>query len=99
MQDGLESPRRQWALATVIIGVGLAVIDGAVANVALPAIAADFSVSPANSIWIVNGYQMALVISLLPFAALGEIYGLRRVYTAGLVVFTLASLACALAPT
>lgn len=98
MQDGLESPRRQWALATVVIGIGLAVIDSSVANVALPAIAEDFGVSPASSIWIVNGYQMALVVSLLPLAALGEIYGLRRVYTIGLAVFTLASLACALAP-
>ena len=60
--DGLASPRRQWALATVIIGISLAVIDSTVANVALPAIAADFGVTPANSIWIVNGYQMALVI-------------------------------------
>ena len=45
--------------------------------------------------WVVNAYQLALVVSLLPFASLGEIYGYRRVYTVGLAVFTVASLVCA----
>ena len=62
----------------------MAVIDGAIANVALPTIAADLNASPAFSIWIVNGYQLAITISLLPLASLGEIIGYRRVYLAGL---------------
>ena len=77
----------------------MAVIDGAIANVALPTIARDLDASPAFSIWIVNGYQLAITISLLPLAALGEIIGYRRVYLAGLLLFTLASLFCALAHT
>ena len=48
--------------------------------------------SPANSIWVVNAYQLAVTISLLPLASLGDIFGYRRVYQWGLVVFTLASL-------
>ena len=59
-------------------------MDGAIANVALPTIARDLDASPAFSIWIVNGYQLAITISLLPLASLGEIVGYRRVYLAGL---------------
>jgi DHA2 family multidrug resistance protein-like MFS transporter len=72
----------------------MAVMDGAIANVALPVIAEDLKASPAFSIWIVNGYQLAITISLLPLAALGEIIGYRRVYLWGLALFTLASLFC-----
>jgi len=77
----------------------MAVVDGAIANVALPTIAKDLNASPAFSIWIVNGYKLAVTISLLPLAALGEIIGYRRVYLAGLVLFTLASALCALSHT
>ena len=75
----------------------MATLDTAIANVALPAIAADLHVSPADAIWIVNIYQIAMVATLLPLAALGEIVGHRRLYIGGLILFTLASLACALA--
>ncbi|MFD1198826.1 MFS transporter [Brucella gallinifaecis] len=92
--DGLPKPRIYWAWATLMVGLTLAVIDGTIANIALPTIAADFSAGPAASIWVVNGYQLAVVITLLPFAALGEIYGYRRVYLFGVALFTLASFAC-----
>jgi len=78
------------------MGITLAVLDGAIANVALPSIAQDLRASEAASIWIVNAYQIAIVVSLLPLASLGEIVGYRRVSQVGLAVFTLASLACAL---
>jgi DHA2 family multidrug resistance protein-like MFS transporter len=77
----------------------MAVMDGAIANVALPTIAKDLHASPAGSIWIVNGYQLAITLSLLPLASLGEIIGYRGVYLAGLLLFMLASLFCALAHT
>ncbi|NNM74863.1 MFS transporter [Enterovirga sp. DB1703] len=77
----------------------MAVLDGAVANVALPTIAREFRVDSADAIWIVNAYQLAVVVSLLPFAALGEIVGYARIYLIGLALFTLASLACALSST
>ena len=93
--DGLPVPRRYWAVVTIAIGLVMAVMDSAIANVALPTIAQDLDASPALSIWIVNGYQLAITISLLPFASLGEIVGYRRVYLAGLALFTIASLACA----
>ena len=93
--DGLPVPRRYWAILTIAIGLIMAVMDSAIANVALPTIAQDLHASPAFSIWIVNGYQLAITISLLPLASLGEIFGYRRVYLAGLALFTVASLVCA----
>jgi MFS transporter, DHA2 family, multidrug resistance protein len=97
--DGLPQPERNWAIFTIALGLVMAVIDGSIANVALPTIARDLNASPAFSIWIVNGYQLAITISLLPLGSLGEIIGYRRVYLAGLVLFTLASLFCALSHT
>ena len=97
--DGLPQPQRRWAILTIALGIAMSVIDGAIANVALPTIASDLNASPAFSIWIVNGYQLAITISLLPLASLGEIVGYRRVYLPGLLLFTLASLFCALAHT
>ncbi|WP_395945962.1 MFS transporter [Brevundimonas sp.] len=94
--DGLPVPRRYWAIVSIGMGITLAVLDGAIANVALPSIAQDLQASEAASIWIVNAYQIAIVVSLLPLASLGEIVGYRRVSQVGLAVFTLASLACAL---
>jgi len=94
--DGLPPNRRIWAVMTIVIAVGMASLDQSIANTALPTIAADLQASPADSIWVVNAYQLALVVSLLPFAALGEIYGYRRVYIAGLALFTVASGLCAL---
>jgi DHA2 family multidrug resistance protein-like MFS transporter len=93
--DGLPEERRGWAAAAIFAALAMASLDTAIANIALPAIAADLHVGPADVIWVVNVYQIALVATLLPLAALGEIVGHRRVYLAGLLLFTLASLACA----
>lgn len=94
--DGVPLPQRYWAIAALLLGLALAVLDGAIANVALPTIAADVHASPSDSIWVVNAYQLTVTISLLPLAALGEIVGYRLVYRWGLVVFTIASVGCAL---
>jgi DHA2 family multidrug resistance protein-like MFS transporter len=98
-QDGLPTPRRYFAMLSIGLALTLAVLDSAIANVALPTIARDLNATAAASIWVVNAYQLAIVMSLLPLAALGEIIGYRRVYQAGLVLFTLASLACSLSRT
>lgn len=95
--DGLPEQRRGWAAAAVFTALAMASLDTAIANIALPAIAADLHVGPADVIWVVNVYQIALVATLLPLAALGEIVGHRRIYLGGLLLFTLASLACACA--
>jgi MFS transporter, DHA2 family, multidrug resistance protein len=94
---GLPLPQRYWAIVVVALGITLAVLDSAIANVALPAIARDLHASAAASIWVVNAYQLAVTISLLPLASLGDRIGYRRVYLGGLILFTVASLGCALA--
>src|SRR5579871_6516700 len=94
-EDGLPTPARYWAVVAIALGITLAVIDSAIANVALPAIAADLHTNPALSIWVVNGYQLAITVSLLPLSSLGDITGYRRIYLGGLILFTLASIGCA----
>jgi len=93
--DGLPPERRRWAVAAIFTALAMASLDTAIANIALPAIASDLAVSPADVVWVVNVYQIALVATLLPLGALGEIVGHQRVYLAGLLLFTIASLGCA----
>lgn len=96
LPDGLPTPRRYWAAATILTGISLSVLDTTIANVALPTIAVDLNASPAEAVWVVNAYNLAVVMMLLPLSALAERIGFRRMFTFGLVLFTLASLACAL---
>lgn len=95
--DGLPPERRRWAILAIFTALAMAALDTAIANIALPAIAVDLNTTPADVIWVVNVYQIAMVASLLPLAALGEIVGHQRIYLWGLLLFTIASLACALA--
>ncbi|WP_321914761.1 MULTISPECIES: MFS transporter [unclassified Paraburkholderia] len=99
IETGLPFPQRYYAILVVALGITLAVLDGAIANVALPTIARHLHASAASSIWIVNAYQLSVTISLLPLASLGDRIGYKRVYLAGMVLFTIASLGCALATT
>ncbi len=97
--DGLPAPQRRLAMLTLGLAISVSVLSSSVANVALPTIARDLAVTPAASVWVVNAFQIAVMVALLPCSSLGDIYGYRRVYGVGLVVFTLASLACALVHT
>jgi MFS transporter, DHA2 family, multidrug resistance protein len=90
--------RRGAAIASVLAAMVLVVLDAAIANVALPTIARSLRVAPAQSVWIITAYQAALVMALLPCAALGESLGFRRVFTAGVALFIGASGLCALSP-
>ncbi len=83
-------------MTAVALSVLLSVLDYAVANVALPTIGHDIHATPSASIWVVNAYQLASLIALLPVAALGEIVGAARLCRIGLVVFITASALCAL---
>jgi MFS transporter, DHA2 family, multidrug resistance protein len=97
--DGLPVPRRYWAIVAIVLAITMSVLDSTIVNVALPSMAHDFGASDAASIWVINSYQVAILIALLPLASLGEIVGYRRISQWGLAIFTAASLACALAPT
>ncbi len=94
--DGLPVPQRYGAIFAIALGITVSVLDGAIANVALPTIARDLNASPASSIWVVNAYQLAITVSLLSLASLGDLIGYRRIYQAGLLVFSITSLFCAL---
>jgi len=85
-------------LCTSILASSLAFIDGSVVNVGLSAIGRDFAGSGADLSWVVNGYLLPLSSLLLLGGALGDRYGRKRVLVAGIGVFALASLLCALAP-
>src|ERR1700710_1389362 len=93
----MPAERRRRAAAAIFAALAMASLDTAIANIALPAIASDLHIGPADVIWVVNVYQIAMVATLLPLGALGEIVGHQRVYLSGLALFTLASLACAYA--
>jgi len=83
-------------MAVIIFGLAVAVLDGTIVNLALPGIARDLHASAAQAVWVINAYQVATLALLLPCAILGDLIGYRRVYLGGLVLFTAASLACAL---
>jgi DHA2 family multidrug resistance protein-like MFS transporter len=89
---------RRLAVATITIGLMMSVLSNSMTNLALPYIAQDLDITAESSIWIVNATQIALMISLLPVAALADIVGYRHVYRFGLILFSLASIGCALAP-
>ena len=95
--DGLPQPRRTWSMVAIWLAMTMAVLDSAIANVALPTIAHDLGASPQASIWVINAYQIAIVMLLLPVASMGEIFGYRRVYATGLVLFVAASVVCTFA--
>jgi MFS transporter, DHA2 family, multidrug resistance protein len=96
--SGLLGRRRSLAIACVLAAVVLVVLDASIVNVALPAIARSLRVTPAQSVRVVSAYQIALVMALLPCAALGQRLGYRRVYAAGVALFVGASALCACAP-
>lgn len=96
--DGLPLPQRYAAVAAILGAGVLVVLDGAIANVALPSIAQTLQAAPADAVWIVTAYQLAVVMFLLPASAIGERLGYRRVFACGVALFTAASVLCALAP-
>ncbi len=91
---GLPKPRRYLAVAAMSFGSALVIIDGGVANVALPTIARDLNVAQSSVVSIVTIYQVTLVMFLLPFAGLGERIGLKRMYQGGQALFAIATLLC-----
>ena len=95
--DGLPPQARRRAIVTITIAVAISVLSTAIANIALPTMADELHATPSTSIWVVNAYQLAVTVSLLPLSSLGDIKGYKVVYLWGLAVFTVASVACGLA--
>lgn len=95
--DGLPKPRRYWSVLAIWLAISMAVLDSTIVNVALPTIAGEMHASAAESIWVINAYQLAITALVLPLAALGDRIGYHRVYLPGLGIFILGSVACAMA--
>ena len=89
--------RKYLAVVAVLAAIMMGVLDGTVMNVALPTLSREFGVSASEVIWVTNAYQLVVTMMLLGFAAMGDVYGYRRVFLAGVSVFVCASVACACA--
>jgi DHA2 family multidrug resistance protein-like MFS transporter len=95
--DGLPAPQRYRAMAVILLGISMSVLDVSIVNLALPGIVRDLHANAPSAVWVVTAYQVATLVMLLPCAMLGDRIGHRRVYLAGLALFTVASLGCAFA--
>ena len=89
---------RYIAIGSVLLVLAMTVLDGSVVNVALPILAKEFNVSDSSAIWIVTVYQLVITMLLLPVSSLGDIFSYRRNYIIGIIVFTIGSALCGLAP-
>ena len=95
--DGLPSPQRGKAVLVIVLGIAMSVMDGSIVNLALPGIAREMNAPASQAIWVVNAYQIASLVMLLPLAALGDRLGYRRVYLVGMALFVVSSVAAMLA--
>ncbi|MGA8012950.1 MAG: MFS transporter [Candidatus Acidiferrales bacterium] len=94
--DGLPADRRRWAMLSYLVGLAMSVLDGNIANTALPSIATQLHASPAASIWVVNAFLLTVGICVVPLSSVVDIIGYKKVYQGGLILFTLASIGCSL---
>jgi len=95
---GTPAPAGAWVLGTTILGSSMAFIDGTAVNVALPALQRDLAATVGDVQWVVEGYALPLAALILVGGALGDRYGRRAMFSAGVALFALASAACGLAP-
>ncbi|UDJ85093.1 MFS transporter [Kosakonia oryzae] len=96
--EGLAGRQRALALIALMTSTTMAVFDGAMVNIALPQIARSLHVSAGDAVWVANGYLLSAAMTLAIFAALAARMGFRTLFASGLLLFTLASLGCALSP-
>jgi EmrB/QacA subfamily drug resistance transporter len=92
-----DTRKRWWALMVLCLGVLMIVLDTTIVNVALPSIRTDLGFTETSLVWVVNAYMLTFGGFLLLGGRLGDLYGHRKLFLAGIVLFTLASVACGLA--
>ena len=97
MSPNSDDRRRWWALLVLCLGVLMIVLDTTIVNVALPSIRTDLGFTETALVWVVNAYMLTFGGFLLLGGRLGDLYGHRKLFLAGITLFTLASLACGLA--
>ena len=92
----IEVTRPYLAVIAVLAAIMMGVLDGTVMNVALPTLSKEFNVTPSDIIWVVNAYQLVVTMMLLGFAAIGDVFGYKRVFLCGVSIFVTASALCAM---
>ena len=92
-----EENRKWWTLASVAFALFMIMLDNTVVNVALPSIRSDLGISLSSLEWVVSGYALSFAVLMLTGGKLADMFGRRRVFVIGLLVFALSSLACGLA--
>jgi MFS transporter, DHA2 family, methylenomycin A resistance protein len=97
-EQPLSARRRVVTLVAMCVAQGMILLDNTIVNVALPSIQRELDVDPGNLIWVVNAYVLALASLIMVGGTLGDRYGRKRVFIAGLAIFTAMSAACALSP-
>lgn len=94
----LSTPAGRWVITATVLGSAMAAIDATVVGIALPSIGRQFHAQLGGLQWVVTGYTLALSALLLAGGSLGDLRGRRKIFCVGVVWFSLASAACALAP-
>lgn len=94
--EGIPIPQRYLAALAILIGIFMGALDTSIVNVALPTISQELKVDPAAVIWVANAYHVASAATMITFAAIGAAFGRKKVYSVGIVLFTVTSLGCAL---
>jgi len=89
-------PRRFWAIVTLMVSLAISALDVTMANVALPAIAADLGIEPRKVVWVMISYNVTMLVTLLPLSALAERIGFRRMFVIGISLFMFWAVAVAL---
>ena len=91
--------RSPWAvLAVLCVGLFMILLDGTIVNIAIPHIQKHFDTSFSNIEWVMNAYILSFAVLLVTLGRFADLWGRRKLFAAGMVLFTLGSLACGLAP-
>ena len=91
-----DENRKWWTLGALSFALFMIMLDNTIVNVALPAIKRDLGIGTSELEWVVTAYALTFAVLLLTGGKLGDLYGRRLIFTLGLVIFTLSSLACGL---
>src|SRR5690349_15828763 len=94
---GIDTAGR-WVLLATICASSMAFLDGSALNIVLSSIQDDLGASAGDLLWIVNAYALCLAALLLVGGSLGDRYGRKRIYSMGIILFTLSSIFCGLSP-
>jgi len=98
LHQQLSKGQRRWILFAVAVGTFMGPLDGSVVNIALPSISAFYQVPLSSVEWVVMSYLLIISSLLLTYGRMGDLYGHKRIYIVGFIVFAVGSLICGLSP-